>query len=81
MKKIVSILLLAISVLTVNGQEKDPVLLKIGGKDVLLSEFNAIYNKNNSKEKTQESIQEYLDLYIKTVSPPLLIPVEIHLFL
>ncbi|MGB0886927.1 MAG: peptidylprolyl isomerase [Vicingaceae bacterium] len=65
MKKIVSILLLAISVLTVNGQEKDPVLLKIGGKDVLLSEFNAIYNKNNSKEKTQESIQEYLDLYIK----------------
>ncbi len=66
MKKIVSALLLTISVLTINAQEKDPVLLKIGGKDVKLSEFNAIFNKNNSKEKvTDEAVQEYLDLYIK----------------
>jgi peptidyl-prolyl cis-trans isomerase SurA len=66
MKNIVSALLLTASVLTINAQEKDPALLKIGDKDVNLSEFNAIYNKNNSKEKaTEESIQEYLDLYIK----------------
>jgi len=66
MKKIVSILLLVVVSLVVNAQEKDPILLKIGGKDVKLSEFNAIFNKNNSKEKaTEESIQEYLDLYIK----------------
>ncbi|PCI96364.1 MAG: hypothetical protein COB15_10375 [Flavobacteriales bacterium] len=66
MRKIIPVLVLAISGLTVNAQEKDPVLLKIGGKDVNLSEFNAIFNKNNSKEKaTEESIQEYLDLYIK----------------
>tara|TARA_B100000809_G_scaffold167875_1_gene165241 strand:+ start:1661 stop:3643 length:1983 start_codon:yes stop_codon:yes gene_type:complete len=66
MKNIVSALLLTASVLTINAQEKDPALLKIGDKDVNLSEFNAIYNKNNSKEKaTEESIEEYLDLYIK----------------
>ena len=66
MRKIIPVLVIAISGLTVNAQEKDPVLLKIGGKDVNLSEFNAIFNKNNSKEKaTEESIQEYLDLYIK----------------
>ena len=41
-------------------------LLTVGGKDVNLSEFTAIYNKNNSKEKsTKESVQEYLDLYVK----------------
>jgi peptidyl-prolyl cis-trans isomerase SurA len=66
MKNLVSAILLTASVLTINAQEKDPVLLTIGDKDVNLSEFNAIFNKNNSKEKaTDESIQEYLDLYIK----------------
>lgn len=79
MKKIVSVLLIAVVALTVNAQKAqkgekqitevvvdDPVLLIIGGKDVKLSEFNAIFNKNNSNEKaTEESVQEYLDLYIK----------------
>ena len=66
MKKIASILLFAISVAFVNAQEKDPVLLNIGGKDVKLSEFNAIYHKNNSNENSSDdSIEEYLDLYIK----------------
>jgi peptidyl-prolyl cis-trans isomerase SurA len=66
MKKVVLTLLLAVFVLSINAQEKDPVLLKIGGKEVKLSEFNAIFNKNNSnKNSTDESIQEYLDLYVK----------------
>lgn len=66
MKKIVSVALLAISALTINAQNNDPVLLTVGGNAVKLSEFNAIYNKNNAKEKTtKESVQEYLDLYIK----------------
>ncbi len=66
MKNIVSALLLTASVLTINAQEKDPVLLTIGEKGVNLSEFNAIFNKNNSKEKyNEESVKEYLDLYIK----------------
>jgi peptidyl-prolyl cis-trans isomerase SurA len=66
MKKVVLTLLLAVFVLSINAQEKDPVLLKIGGKEVKLSEFNAIFNKNNSNENpTDESVQEYLDLYVK----------------
>ena len=66
MKKTVLTLLLAVFALTINAQEKDPVLLKIGGKEVKLSEFNAIFNKNNSNAKvTDESVQEYLDLYVK----------------
>jgi peptidyl-prolyl cis-trans isomerase SurA len=66
MKNIVLVLLLTASFLRINAQEKDPVLLSIGGKDVHLSEFSAIFNKNNSKEKiTKASIEEYLDLYIK----------------
>jgi peptidyl-prolyl cis-trans isomerase SurA len=66
MKKVVLTLLLAVFVLSINAQEKDPVLLKIGGKEVKLSEFNAIFNKNNSNENsTDESVQDYLDLYVK----------------
>jgi len=66
MKKIVSVALLAISALSINAQKNDPILLTVGGNEVKLSEFNAIYNKNNSKEvTTKESVQEYLDLYVK----------------
>ncbi len=66
MKKIVLVLLISVSAFTLKAQEKDPVLLTIGGSDVKISEFNAIFNKNKNNEKiTQESINEYLDLYIK----------------
>jgi peptidyl-prolyl cis-trans isomerase SurA len=61
MKRFLSVALLTVSALTINAQENDPILLTVGGNEVKLSEFNAIYNKNNSKE----SVQDYLDLYIK----------------
>jgi len=61
MKKFLSVALLAASALTINAQNSDPVLLTVGGNEVKLSEFNAIYNKNNSKE----SVQDYLELYTK----------------
>jgi hypothetical protein len=67
MKNIVSAFLLTASFLTINAQEKDPVLLTIGDKGVNLSEFNAIYKKNNSNEKaTEQSIKEYLNLMYKS---------------
>ncbi|MCO6500909.1 MAG: peptidylprolyl isomerase [Vicingus serpentipes] len=65
MRKIVFVLL-GISMLSLNAQEADPILLTVGGKDVTLSEFNAIYNKNNNKtEQTEASVKEYLELYTK----------------
>ncbi len=66
MKSISTLLLITIFALNINAQEKDPTLLTIGGKDVKLSEFSAIFNKNKSdKPSTKEEIDEYLDLYIK----------------
>lgn len=66
MKNLLTLFLIAISVLTLNAQEADPTLITIEGKDVKLSEFEAIYKKNNSKEEiTKESLTEYLDLYVK----------------
>ena len=66
MKKLVSVLLLSTIAFTVNAQEKDPTLLTIGGGEVKLSEFNAIFNKNKTdKAVTEASVNEYLDLYIK----------------
>ncbi|MGB0882587.1 MAG: peptidylprolyl isomerase [Vicingaceae bacterium] len=61
MKRFLSVALLAVSALTINAQENDPVLLTVGGSEVKLSEFNAIYKKNNTKE----SVEDYLDLYVK----------------
>lgn len=47
------------------GQKKDPVLLTVDGQDITLSEFEAVYKKNNRDEVIdQEDLKEYLELYI-----------------
>jgi peptidyl-prolyl cis-trans isomerase SurA len=56
----------AISFHTAIGQDKDPVLMKIGEEKVLLSEFKTVYEKNNSNTQVAKSSpEEYLDLYVK----------------
>ncbi len=48
--------------------DDDPVLFTFGNDQVKISEFKHVYEKQNSQDKnlyTQESIDEYLDLYIK----------------
>lgn len=47
------------------AQKKDPVLLTVDGQDITLSEFEAVYKKNNREETVdQEDLKEYLELYI-----------------
>ena len=47
------------------AQEKDAVLLTVDGQDITLSEFEAVYKKNNRDEVVdQEDLAEYLELYI-----------------
>ncbi len=60
--RIVSLLLLAPALLF--AQAKDPVLMEIAGKNVLLSEFETIFNKNNTKDAQQQTLDEYVDLFV-----------------
>jgi peptidyl-prolyl cis-trans isomerase SurA len=47
------------------AQEKDPVLLTVDGQSISLSEFEAVYKKNNRDEVVdQKDLEEYLELYI-----------------
>lgn len=47
------------------AQGQDPVLMKINGKDITRSEFEYIYNKNNSNnELDKKTLEEYVDLFI-----------------
>jgi peptidyl-prolyl cis-trans isomerase SurA len=49
------------------SQVEDPVLFYVNENPVHVSEFEYIYNKNNgdNADYSKESIEEYLDLYIK----------------
>ena len=60
-------LLVAFLIGSVNlfAQEKDPVLLTVDGQNVTVSEFEAVYKKNNRDEVVdQKDLAEYLELYI-----------------
>ncbi len=47
------------------AQGQDPVLMKINGKDITRSEFEYIYNKNNSNnELDKKTLEEYVDLFV-----------------
>lgn len=50
--------------IAVYGGAKDPVLMQVNGKDVPLSEFMYIYQKNNQQQENPQSIDEYLDLFV-----------------
>lgn len=46
-------------------QAADPVLMTINGKPVLKSEFEYIYNKNNSNNSLdKKTLEEYVDLFV-----------------
>ena len=47
------------------AQAADPVLMTINGKPVLKSEFEYIYNKNNSNNSLdKKTLDEYVDLFV-----------------
>lgn len=47
------------------GQSTDPVIMKINGKDILRSEFEYSFNKNNGDGVLEKkTVEEYVPLYI-----------------
>ncbi len=42
----------------------DPVMMTVNGKDVKLSEFQYLYNKNNDQQSQQQPLDEYVDMFV-----------------
>jgi Parvulin-like peptidyl-prolyl isomerase len=46
------------------AQNNDPIIMTINGKNIKKSEFDSIYNKNNSEDAIEKkSLEEYIDLF------------------
>ena len=43
---------------------KDPVLMKINGKDIKLSEFEYLYHKNSQQQLEKETLEQYVDRFV-----------------
>ena len=60
-------LFVSLSILLLSGSllAKDPVLMTINGNPVSKSEFEYIYNKNNSNNVLdKKTLEEYVDLFV-----------------
>jgi peptidyl-prolyl cis-trans isomerase SurA len=42
----------------------DPVLMTVNGHDVHVSEFNYLYNKNNSQQIQPQSLDDYVNMFV-----------------
>ncbi|HAP50238.1 MAG TPA: hypothetical protein DCQ56_03345 [Porphyromonadaceae bacterium] len=60
-KFIISSVLLGTALVTLAA--KDPVLMKINGKDVKLSEFEYLYHKNNQQQVEKETLDQYVERF------------------
>lgn len=64
MKKGVFSFIFSLFVLSATTQNADKVVMKVGNENVMLSEFEYIFKKNNtSKTITKEALDEYLELF------------------
>lgn len=65
MKKylIAASLFAAALVATAANKKNDPVLMTIDGQEVRLSEFEYLYNKNNSQQQQPITFDEYVDMF------------------
>ncbi|MCF0198335.1 MAG: peptidylprolyl isomerase [Bacteroidaceae bacterium] len=65
MKKLLIVAGLLMAAQQISAQSNDPVVMRIAGKDVLRSEFEYNYNKNNTDGVVdRKDLQEYVDLFI-----------------
>ena len=63
-KRFASLALIAATIFCASAKNDDPVLMNVNGKDVKLSEFEYLYNKNNSQQVQKQTIDEYVDMFI-----------------
>lgn len=61
-KLLISTLLIGTALLATAA--KDPVLMKINGKDVKLSEFEYLYHKNSQQQVEKETLDQYVDRFV-----------------
>ncbi len=56
--------LLVVSAVLAIAKGGDPVLMTINGKDIKLSEFEYLYNKNNQQQVEKETLEQYVDRFV-----------------
>jgi len=61
-KLLISTLLIGTALLATAA--KDPVLMKINGKDIKLSEFEYLYHKNSQQQVEKETLDQYVDRFV-----------------
>ncbi len=48
----------------VAAKSNDPVVMTVNGKDIKLSEFEYLYNKNNRQQLAPQTLDEYVDMFV-----------------
>lgn len=64
MKKYLLCALAATMSLCATAKNDKPVLMNINGKDVKVSEFEYLFNKNNTQQAEPQSLDQYLQMFI-----------------
>lgn len=65
MKKIfIPATVIAATLITAAAKKNDPTLMNVNGKDVTVSEFEYLYQKNNQQQAQPQTLDEYVDMFV-----------------
>ena len=63
-KQIFAVAVLCATAFVSMADSNDPVLMNVAGKDIRLSEFEYLYQKNNTQQVQPQTLDEYVDMFV-----------------
>lgn len=63
-KSLIAAAVIAATLATATAKKNEPVLMTVNGKDVPVSEFEYLFNKNNKQQAEPQTLDQYVKLFV-----------------
>lgn len=63
-KHLITAVAIGTALIGITAANNDPVLMRVAGNDVPLSEFEYYFHKNNSQQVEPQTLDEYVDMFV-----------------
>jgi len=63
-KSLIAAAVIAATLATATAKKSEPVLMTVNGKDVPVSEFEYLFNKNNQQQAEPQTLDQYVELFV-----------------
>ena len=63
-KQMLAVGVVCLSLLAISAKNADPTIMTVAGKNIPLSEFEYLFNKNNRQQANPQSVEDYVGMFV-----------------